>query len=551
MPPIDLSRRQALVGLSAAAGATAWSVPAQAGPPVLSGTEFDLTIARHDVNVTGRTRPATLVNGLLPAPILRWRQGDTVTLRVTNHLREDTSIHWHGIRPPADMDGVPGLSFPGIRPGETFTYRFQVPDAGTYWYHAHSGFQEQTGLYGALIVDPIRGYPQPFDRDYVVLLSDWSDESPRRILSKLKAESHVYNLHQRTAGDFVRDVRRQGLGATLADRRDWAEMRMTPSDILDVTAATYTYLVNGLTAEANWTALFRPGERVRLRLINAAAMTIFDVRIPNLTMTVVQADGNPVEPVEVDELRIGSAETYDVIVTPREDRAYAIFAQTQDRGGCAAATLAPRLGMRAVIPPLDPPPYRTMDDMGMNHGAHGHGHDHGGMAAEAGMPRLGVSVDNVALMTSDRTAEPGAGLGLEGRRALSYADLRSAFPPPDRRPPEREIVLHLTGNMHRFIWGFDGLTHAEADVIRLRLNERVRFVVINHTMMDHPIHLHGMWSELENGQGDRRPFKHTILVKPAERLSFLVTADLPGRWALHCHLLYHMASGMFREVLVS
>lgn len=541
-----IGRRQALLGLTAAAGA--WPSPGSAASPLLSGQDFALEIGRHPVNITGRVRPATLVNGLLPAPILRWRQGDTVTLNVTNRLDEDTSIHWHGIRTPSDMDGVPGLSFPGIAPGETFTYRFRVPDSGTYWYHAHSGFQEQTGLYGALIVDPKDGYAQGFDRDYVVLLSDWSDETPSRIFSKLKFESHIYNTQQRTVADFVRDIRRDGLGATLADRRDWAEMRMTPADILDVTSATYTYLLNGHPPAHGWTALFRPSERIRLRFINASAMTVFDIRIPGLPMTVVQADGNPVEPVEIDEFRIGPAETYDVIVTPSQDQAYAIFAQAQDRGGYAAGMLAPRLGMRAPIPPLDPRPLRTMGDMGMDHGAHGtHAHG-GGMQSGAS---LSVAVDNVAEMTSDRTAEPGAGLGLEGRRALAYADLRSPRAGADRRPPSREIVLRLTGNMHRFIWGFDGRTHAQAGPIHLRLNERVRFVLINDTMMDHPIHLHGLWSELENGQGDRRPFKHTILVKPAERLSFLVTADLPGRWAFHCHLLYHMEAGMFREVHVS
>lgn len=541
-----IGRRQTLLGLTAAAGT--WPIQAAAAP-LLTGSTFALEVARHSVNITGRTRQATLVNGLLPAPILRWRQGDTVTLNVTNRLHEDTSIHWHGIRTPSDMDGVPGLSFPGIAPGETFTYRFQVPDGGTYWYHAHSGFQEQTGLYGALIVDPTDGYAQGFDRDYVVLLSDWSDESPSRIFSKLKFESHVYNTQQRTVADFVHDVRRDGLVATLSDRRDWAEMRMTPADILDVTSATYTYLLNGHPPSHGWTALFRPGERIRLRFINAGAMTVFDVRIPGLPMTVVQADGNPVDPVEIDEFRIGPAETYDVIVTPKQDQAHAIFAQAQDRGGYAAGMLAPRLGMRAPIPKLDPPPLRTMGDMGMDHGAHGH-HAHGGGAMAAGAG-LSVAVDNVAEMTADRTAEPGAGLGLDGRRALAYADLRAPRPGGDRRPPSREIVLRLTGNMHRFMWGFDGRTHAQAEPIHLRLNERVRFVLINDTMMDHPIHLHGLWSELENGQGDRRPFKHTILVKPAERVSFLVTADLPGRWAFHCHLLYHMEAGMFREVHVS
>ncbi len=535
-------RRGVLLGLAATAATPAWAN----SPPVLSGTDFALEVGTLPVNITGRSRIATVVNGQMPAPILRWKEGDAVTLRVTNRLDQDTSIHWHGIRTPYRMDGVPGLSFPGIRPGETFTYRFEVPQHGTYWYHAHSGFQEQTGLYGAIVVDPRAGYRQGFDRDYVVLLSDWSDESPARIFSKLKFQADVYNNNQRTVADFVADVGRVGLGATLADRRDWGEMRMAPTDILDVTSATYTYLMNGHTAASNWTALFRPGERVRLRFINAGAMTMFDIRIPGLAMTVVQADGNDVEPVEIDEFRIGAAETYDVIVSPREDRAYPIFAQAQNRTGFAAGTLAPRAGMSAPIPPLDPPPLRTMGDMGMDHGSHAHGH-----GAMSDGPALGVSVDNVAAMVTARVQEPGAGLGLEGRRALTYADLRSPFPAPDQRPPSRDIVLRLTGNMHRFIWGFDGRKYAEAEPIHLRLNERVRFVLINDTMMDHPIHLHGLWSEVENGQGERRPIKHTVLVKPAERLTFLVTADLPGRWAFHCHLLYHMEAGMFREVRVS
>ena len=600
-PAHAISRRRLILGTASAAAAAALPTPAlSATPPaVLTGTQFALDIGYAMVNITGRQRLATVVNGQLPAPILRWREGDVVTLAVTNRLAEPTSIHWHGIRTPAEMDGVPGLSFPGIAPGETFTYRFAVPQHGTYWYHSHSGFQEQTGHYGALVVDPRDGYAQGFDRDYVVLLSDWSDEHPGAILSNLKAQPDYYNRRQRTAEDFAADIRRTGLRDTLADRLAWGEMRMNPTDILDVSGATYTYLINGQPPGANWTALFRPGERVRLRIINGSAMSIFDVRIPGLSMTVVQADGNDVAPVEVDEFRIGTAETYDVIVTPREDRAYTIFAQAADRSLYARGTLAPRAGMAGVIPPMDPAPLRTMADMGMDHGAHGgaaagaqetashaeaagaqatapamgghgahaprqeaghagHGAMSGASAAalsagnSAARPlRLGVSVDNIAAQPISRISDPGFGLGLNGRRALRYTDLRALYAGTDQRPPGREIVLRLTGNMNRFIWGFDGRKYSEAEPIHLRLNERVRFVVINDTMMEHPIHLHGLWSELENGQGAFRPYKHTVLVKPAERITWLATADLPGRWAFHCHLLFHMDTGMFREVHVS
>ena len=559
--------------------------------PLLSGTSFDLEIGETPVNITGRPAIATTVNNLLPAPILRWREGDTVTLNVTNRLSEASSIHWHGIRLPTGMDGVPGLSFAGIAPGETFVYRFKVEQSGTYWYHSHSEFQEQTGLYGALVVDPIGSHAYAFDRDYVVVLSDWTDEDPDTVVSNLKFQSDYYNFGQRTLGTFFADLSRKGVAETLSDRLEWGRMRMSPTDILDVTGATYTYLINGLPPAANWTALFRPGERVRLRFINASAMTIFDVRIPDLPMTVVQADGNDVEPVTVDQFRISVAETYDVIVEPRADRAFTLFIQPEDRSGFARGTLAPRPGMTAPVPPMDPRPMRTMADMGMDHGGMDHGAmsgggmDHGsmghgsapsggavkpegsmpvgasghgnhgataGMAADPAARALEgrVGVDNVAMMPSERLDQAGDGIP-PGRRVLTYADLRATRPGLDPRPPSREIVLHLTGNMERFIWGFDGKKFSEAEPIRLSLGERLRIVLINDTMMEHPIHLHGLWSELENGNGRFRPYKHTINVKPAERLSFLVSADVPGRWAFHCHLLYHMEMGMFREVRVS
>lgn len=538
-----------LVQAAAAASVGGLVRPASAAitPPLLSGTEFALEIGPVPVNVTGRPRTAIGINGMTPAPILRWREGDTVSVAVTNRLREPTSIHWHGIRVPSPMDGVPGFSFAGIAPGETFVYRFPVQQSGTYWYHSHSGFQEQTGLYGAIVVEPKAGYRYRFDRDYIVLLSDWTDENPETILSNLKFQSDYYNRGQRTVGTFIEDTRRQGLSATVTDRLEWGRMRMSPTDILDVNGSTYTYLMNGQRTSVNWTALFRPNERVRLRFINASSMSIFDVRIPGLPMTIVQADGNEIEPVTVDEFRIGTAETYDAIVTPDADRAFAIFAQVEDRSGFVSGTLAPRIGMVAPVPPMDNRPLRTMADMGMG------AMDHGTMSGmePSGDVKPGVSVDNVAMMPVGRLNEPGGGLEGNGRRVLAYADLRATTPGIDKRPPGREITLHLTGNMQRYIWGFDGKSFSEAEPILLKRNERVRFTLINDTMMEHPMHLHGLWSELDNGQGDHRPYKHTIIVKPGESLSFLVTADEPGRWAFHCHLLFHMDLGMFREVRVS
>jgi CopA family copper-resistance protein len=541
------SRRRFVLG-AATAGAL-WPLRRASAAPVLSGTDFALEIGEIPFNVTGRPRHATAINGQVPGPILRWREGDTVTLAVTNRLSVPTSIHWHGIRTPSPMDGVPGLSFADIPPGETFVYRFRVDQSGTYWYHSHSGFQEQTGLYGPLVIDPAAGSAYAFDRDYVVMLSDWSDESPDTIVSNLKFQSDYYNYHRRTLGTFLDDVRRQGLGETISDRVEWGQMRMSPTDILDVSGATYTYLLNGHPPAANWTALFRPGERVRLRFINGSSMSIFDVRIPDLPMTVVQSDGNDVEPVTVDQFRIGTAETYDVIVEPHQDQAFTILAQALDRTGFARGTLAPRAGMSAAVPPLDPRPMRTMADMGMgdmpgmamNHGAMG---DSGASDLEG---RVGV--DNVAMMAMDRSSEPLDGVP-SGPRVLSYRALRAIKPGNDPRPPGREITLHLTGNMERFMWGFDGKKFSEAGPIVLERGERVRFILINDTMMDHPIHLHGLWSEVENGQDTYRPYKHTLLVRPGERLSFLVNADEPGRWAFHCHLLYHMEMGMFREVRV-
>jgi len=586
-PPIvaPLSRRLFVQGV-AAASAVASTRPicraiAAAQAAILSGTDFQLEIRPMAVNITGRARTATAINGQIPAPILRWREGDTITLTVTNWLSEPTSIHWHGVRTPSPMDGVPGLSFAGIPPGQTFIYRFPIHQSGTYWYHSHSAFQEQTGVYGPIIIEPKGGYAHPFDRDYVVFLSDWSDESPDTIVSNLKFQSDYYNFNQRTFGAFFGDVSRKGLVETVSDRMMWGQMRMSPTDILDVSGATYTYLMNGQPPASNWTALFRPAERVRLRFINGSAMSIFDVRIPDLPMRVVQSDGNDVQPVAVDEFRIGTAETYDVIVQPTEARAYTIFAQAEDRTGFVRGTLAPRPGMTAAIPAMDPRPIRTMIDMGMeqgsmsgmqmdhgsmpgmsrggsggmqiNHGSMGHNSMPTREIAEPAAPAKlegSVGVDNVAMMATERLNEPGEGFP-EGRRVLRYTDLRALKPGSDSRPPSREIVLHLTGNMERFMWGFDGKKFSEVGPIELKRGERVRFTLINDTMMEHPMHLHGLWSELENGHSEYRPYKHTIIIKPGERVSFLVNADEPGRWAFHCHLLYHMEAGMFREVRVA
>ena len=567
------SRRTFVKGL-AAGGVVAtfglWRAPAWAQTPSpqpesLSGTEFDLRIGEQLVNFTGSPRVAHTVNGSLPAPTLRWREGDTVTMRVANTLRDhDASIHWHGILLPANMDGVPGLSFDGIRPGETYVYRFNVRQAGTYWYHSHSAFQEQLGLYGPLIIDPREPEPFKYDREHVVMLTDWTDENPGRLFAKLKKQSDYYNFHKRTAGDFIRDAREQGLRSTLADRKAWGEMRMTPTDLADVSGYTYTYLMNGTAPAGNWTGLFRPGERVRLRFINGSSMTYFDVRIPGLKMTVVAADGLYVHPVTVDEFRIAVAETLDVIVEPSGQDAFTIFAQSMDRTGYARGTLALREGLSAPVPDNDPRPLLTMADMG--HGAMGHdmpgrpapaqdphaGHDMSSMtmqqhpSSEDGNPL----VDMQTTMPASRLDDPGIGLRSNGRKVLTYADLESVFEDPDGREPGRTIELHLTGHMERFAWSFDGIKFSSAEPLRLTYGERLRIVLVNDTMMAHPIHLHGMWSDLEDDEGTFRVRKHTIDMPPGTKRSCRVRADALGRWAYHCHLLYHMEAGMFREVRV-
>ncbi|GFE93775.1 copper resistance system multicopper oxidase [Acetobacter persici] len=578
---------------SAGAGVPAGLIPAE------SSAFWDLSVGRTHIEIDRKALNAPCVGGTVPGPVLRWRQGDTVEVNVTNTLRhEDTSIHWHGIRLPSDMDGVPGLSFTGIKPGETFTYRFRLHQSGTYWYHSHSGMQEAQGLYGAVVIDPLHPDPHACERDYVILLSEWTDVSPMDMISNLKMQDDYYVFRQRTAASFLKEAREAGgAGAALRDRLRWSRMRMAATDISDVTGIIYTYLLNGHAPDGNWNGLFRPGERVRLRFINGSSMTFFDIRIPGLEMLVVQADGNDVEPVPVDEFRIGVAETYDVIVQPKEDRAYTIFAQSEDRTGFARGTLAPRAGMAGPVPPMDQRPVRTMVDMGMgtmqpgesmkdmsmpgssgtpaggqaDHampgmdmagmnmaGMEGHGMSMPSMqhrmppleVDDPGPPPINVENQNVAVMPVDRLGSPGDGLEQNGRRVLTYKQLRATRPGADPRPPSREIILHLTGNMERYIWGFNGRKFSESGPIRLQKGERVRFTLINDTMMEHPIHLHGLWSELENGQGAYQPYKHTLISQPGSRMSYLVTADVPGMWAYHCHLMLHMDLGMFRTVIV-
>ncbi len=600
-----LTRRRFVQGLAAggALAAFGWPRAGAAAPrvPILTGTDFDLVIDELPVNFTGRIRPGVAVNGSVPAPTLRWREGTTVELRVRNALRpgsihgRQTSIHWHGILLPANMDGVPGMSFDGIGPGETYRYRFELRQSGTYWYHSHSGFQEQAGLYGALIVDPAG--PEPFDcqRDHVVLLSDWTDLAPAVLYARLKKMPGHDNYAKRTVGDFLRDAKRDGLAATLEDRRLWGEMRMTPTDLSDVNAHTYTYLINGTTSLGNWTGLFAHGEKVRLRFINGSAMTHFDVRIPGLKLRIVAADGQPVHPVSVDEFRIAPAETFDAIVEPTGQDAFTLFAQDIGRTGYVSGTLAVREGLRAPVPEVDARTILTMDDMGhgsMGHGSmehadmksggttHGgehaghampamkgmeggcganmHGSMHGSMqhsmqdsmqvhpASEAGNPL----VDMQTMAPATKLDDPGIGLRGNGRTTLTYSMLRSLFDDPDGRDPGRTVELHLTGHMERFAWSFDGEPFASAEPLRLNYGERMRIVLVNDTMMTHPIHLHGMWSDLEDEHGEFLVRKHTVDMPPGTKRGYRVRADALGHWAYHCHLLYHMEAGMMREVRV-
>ncbi|MDP2129228.1 MAG: copper resistance system multicopper oxidase [Pseudohongiella sp.] len=626
------SRRRFVLGASSALALATLPFPrsflaaaASTDTTTISGNVFDLDIDYKQVNFTGRARTATTVNQGLPGPTLRWKEGERVTLRVANRLQNLSSIHWHGIILPADMDGVPGMSFDGISPGETFEYQFDVTQSGTYWYHSHSGFQEQTGLYGAIIIDPKDPDPVVYDRDYVVMLSDWTDEDPDDVYAKLKKASHYYNFNERTVSDVWQDVKEKGIFQTWRDRAMWNQMRMSQTDLADVTGYTYTFLMNGITPDSGWTGIFTIGEKVRLRFINAAAMTVFDVRIPGLKMTVVAADGQNIQPVPVDEFRISVAETYDVIVEPVEDGAFTVFAQTSDRTGYARGTLTSNPALTAEVPPMDPAPLlghqdmgmgddhsgHNMDDMAMDHSQHEmnaepmdhsqHGipepevdhsqhampvpevdhsqhampvpevdHSQNGSVSPLGRAGMGSNFDAGSEISHRDTEygpgvdmrsespqsglhDPGLGLrdhdSLYGRRVLRYADIRNLYPTLDKREPTREIQLHLTGNMNRYMWSINGIPFADAQPLDFEYGERLRVVLVNDTMMAHPIHLHGMWSELETGDPDYIPRKHTVIVQPGSTISYLVTADALGRWAYHCHMLYHMP-GMMREVRV-
>lgn len=616
--PSFLPRRRFVQGLAAggvmlglaARGAKAFGTAPQssaAAAPILQGNVFDLVIAQTPVNFTGRAAMATTINGTLPAPTLRWKEGDTVTIRVTNKLPETSSIHWHGIILPFQMDGVPGISFNGIAPGETFTYRFKVQQSGTYWYHSHSGFQEQTGMYGAIIIDPAGGPRITANREHVLLLSDWIDEDPMSVLGKLKTQGDAYNYHKPTARDFIQDATKEGFSTALDKRQMWDQMRMSPTDLSDLSSAVLTYLANGVTPAGNWTALFKPGEKVRLRCINGSGNTFYDVRIPGLKLRVVQVDGVDIEPISVDEFRFGPGETCDVVVEPMEE-AYTVFAQSMDRSGYAAGTLAVRPGLRAPVPEIDKVQWLSMQDMmGDMSGMAGMGHtgmtgmesmsgmdgmtsmsedasmstmegsnmdsssmqtmdsmDNSQSGAKASDPlkipskkarhartEYGPSTDNRIVSARTNLDDPGVGLRNNGRRVLTLADMHTIGGPLDARGPAREIEMHLTGNMERYAWSMDGLEFGKSAPVHFHHNERLRVILHNDTMMTHPMHLHGMWSELEAPDGSFLARRHTLPVQPAQRISFLVTADALGRWAWHCHLMFHMDMGMFREVIVA
>ncbi|ROO31807.1 copper resistance system multicopper oxidase [Salinisphaera japonica] len=595
---------------------------------------MDVHVRREMIDIAGGRASAITLNHTTPGPIVELWEGQNAHLRVHNHLDESTSIHWHGILLPFQMDGVPGVAFPGIDPGETFEVDFPVRQAGTYWYHSHSGLQEQVGQTGPIVIHSANDDGINADREYVIVLNDWTFEDPHRLLAKLKEMSDYYNFSERTLGDLAEDFRQSGVATTLKDRLAWGDMRMSPRDIADVTGHTYSYLMNGVHPDANWTGLFTPGERIRLRVINASAMTYFNVRVPGLPMTVVAADGKEIQPVETDEFQIGVAETFDVVVQPKADQAYTIMAETMDRSGYARGTLAPRVGMVAPVPALREQPQRTMIDMGMDmsqmgmggmkmsqgkrpkpmghgqmamdHGsmqkmdmpkkdsgmaemshqghkmadskmsgkmagmghdmkkmAHGTGPNAGSMGTGAMMEQSGPVIAKhgpdhhgagnltVANVQRDRLGERGTGLEDVNHRVLTYSQLRNMVPMRDRREPSRTIEVHLTGNMDRYMWSFDGVKYSNATPIEFPYGERIRLIMVNDTMMEHPIHLHGMFMELENDQGEHLPFKHTLSVLPGSRASLLITADEPGRWAFHCHLLYHMEMGMFRVVRVS
>lgn len=537
----------------------------------MAGT-YDLTVDRVRIDTGEFVKQGIGYNGKSPGPVLRFKEGENVRINVTNNLDEMTSIHWHGLILPYQQDGVPGISFPGIKAGETFTYEFPIQQAGTYWFHSHSGFQEPDGAYGAIVIEPEGREPFRYNREYVVQLTDKHPHSGDRIMRNLKMMPDYYNRQQQTVGEFFSDASENGLLNTIQDRMAWGDMRMMKADVEDLQG--FTGLINGMGPEQNWTGIFEPGERIRLRFINSSAMTYFDVRIPGLEMTVVQADGNNVQPVTVDEFRIGVAETYDVIVRPKDARAYTIFAESMGRSGYARATLAPKQGMEAAVPELRDPARLTMADMGgmhdMDHGAMDTSGSGGGMGGSTGMSSMdhatmqGMDHSSMAGMDhsamtmleggpSDPFYAPGSGLAptaANGGKFLSYADLKAQKPLYEDRKPTREIELRLTGNMERYSWSINGVKYEDADPIRLKYGERVRFKFVNTTMMTHPMHLHGMWSILDVGAGKWNPVKHTVSVQPGTTVYMETEVDAPGQWAFHCHLSYHAAAGMFRKVIV-
>lgn len=565
--------------LAIAKVAPTWAVPQGRSfkDQILTNDEIDLTIAKSPLLVGNKVGTPITINGQMPGPLIRLKEGQRAKLNVTNRLSEDTSIHWHGIILPENMDGVPGVSFEGIKPGRTFKYRYDVEQNGTYWYHSHSGLQEQLGHLGPLVIEPKDG-DIGADREHTIILSDWTFEDPDTVFRNLKVAEGYYNYQKRTIFETFEDVRQQGLEKTWKQREMWGQMRMSPRDIADVTGSTYTYLMNGRDSQMNWSALFKPGEKVRLRIINGSAMSYFDVRIPGLEMTVVAADGQPVKPVPVDEFRIGVAETYDVIVQPKQNKPYTIYAESFDRSGYVRGTLTPELGLEAEVPELRQVPERGMAAMGMGamamsgdmkgnsmnmkHMGGNNSHMTHKMTHKKELPVENIKIKHresghgagaamIATNPVSRLHEPGIGLEDVDHKVLVYTDLVGAHEWPDTRDPERQIELHLTGNMERYMWSFDGKKFTEVDgPVQFHHGERLRLVMVNDTMMDHPIHLHGMWMELENGQYPR-PRKHTISLKPSEKVSLLITADAPGSWAFHCHLLYHMKAGMFRVVNVA
>mgnify|MGYP001578621658 CR=1 FL=1 len=566
-----LGRATGLGALSALGGllpgwAKAGTMGAAARPGILSGDAIRIDIGQRHMAIGGQMGHAMTANGTVPGPLVRLKEGQRVRLSVANALDEDTSIHWHGLIVPFQFDGVPGISFPGIRPGTVFNYEFPIKQAGTYWYHSHSNMQEAMGLYGPIVIDPLGEEPAPYDREHILVLSDWSSVHPHVQLRRLKQMGGYYNHQKQTLAGLL-----AGKDQSLSERIEWGKMRMDPTDISDVTGSAYSYLINGHDSAGNWTGLFAPGERVRLRFINASSMTNFNVRLPGISMTVVQADGQDVDPVETDEFQIGIAETLDVIVKPDKAEAIAIIAEAIDRSGLCRATLAPQIGMTAPLPPRRERPLLGMKDMGMDMSGMDMASGTLDLSAPADAPasgghgsmkmrdkslaspqiRMGPGVATISAAPADRLGDKPTGLENVDHRVLTYADLKALVPSPDRRAPSRELEVHLTANMERYMWSFDGVKQSEnPEPLAFRHNERVRVTLINHTMMPHPIHLHGHFFELVNGAGDKQPRKHTVNVLPGGKASFDFTADALGDWAFHCHMMLHMHAGMFRVVTV-